>query len=53
MRRFAFLALLGLSVLPGVALAQDASNPPQSPPVDRPGSIGSMTVAGMAAGATG
>jgi hypothetical protein len=32
MRRFALLALLGLSVLPGVALAQDASNLPQSGP---------------------
>lgn len=31
MRRFAFLALLSLAVLPGVALAQDASNPPAAP----------------------
>ncbi len=32
MRRFAFLALLGLTALPGVALAQNASNPPPSAP---------------------
>ena len=32
MRRFAFLALLSLAVLPGVALAQDASNPPPAAP---------------------
>jgi hypothetical protein len=37
MRRLAFLALLGLSVLPGVALAQDASNPPPAGPGAGPG----------------
>lgn len=32
MRRYAFLALLSFSILPGVALAQNASNPPMSGP---------------------
>jgi hypothetical protein len=31
MRRFAFVTLLSLSVLPGIALAQDAGNPPPPP----------------------